>query len=111
WVIGCPSGSRVVSAAKFLPLARARTPSSSTGPSRSRRWVGGRLPALCRQYPGPELAGVEQGRSLGVQPGQDLGPLGRGHEGDDVTRARLGGQGLEGGPLPRVGRGGGCPDR
>src|SRR5215217_405814 len=112
WVMGWPSGSRVVRAAKFLPLARRRTPSSSTGTSGWRRWwVALRLPGAGGHYPGPEPVGVEQGGALLLQPGEDLGPLGRGHEGQHVAGAGGGDQGLEGGQLARVGGHVGHADR
>src|ERR687889_1096203 len=106
WVMGWPPGSRVVNAAKFLPLARRRTRSSSTSvlrcPPGPLPVIGVRLPGPGGDNPGPDLVGFEQGRPLVLEPGQDLGPLGRGHQGQDVARAGLGGQGLEARQLARV---------
>src|SRR5215213_7955581 len=94
WVMGWPSGSRLVNAAKFLPLARWRTPSSSTSVLRvaAGAVVRLRLPGPGGHNPGADLVGVEQGRALVLEPGQDLGPLGRGHQGQDVAGAGGGGQ-------------------
>src|ERR687889_1421963 len=94
WVMGWPPGSRLVNAAKLRPLARRRTPSSS--------FIRGRLPGPGRHNPGADLVGVEQGRALLLEPRQDLGPLGRGHQGQDVAGTGLGGQGLEARQLARV---------
>src|SRR5215211_3045804 len=112
WVMGWPSGSRVVNAAKFFPLASWRTPSSSTVSSGSRS-VGSppRLPGAGGPYPGSDPVGVEQGGALVGEPGQDRLALGRGHEGEHVAGAGGAGQGLEAGQLARVGGQVGHADR